>query len=81
LGNVLTKITKWSAGLLFGLSIILTILNAQQRKQTHSITIPKELPTSSAPAAPAAAAPTVTVPAVPTPAAEVPATAPAAPAQ
>lgn len=73
-GNVLTKITKWSAGILFGLSLLLTILNAQQRKKTHSIMIPKELPTSSAPAAPAApSAPATPAPVAPT----APATAPA----
>ena len=84
-GNVLTKITKWCAGILFGLSIILTMLNAQQRKQTHSIVIPKDLPTAAQPATPvapaAATAPAVTTPLVPAaPAAEVPASVPAVPA-
>ena len=76
-GNVLTKITKWSAGLLFGLAIILTILNTQQRKQTHTIVIPKDLPTTSVPSAPAA--PAAAVPAATAPAAEVPASVPAVP--
>lgn len=81
-GNVLTQITKWSAGLLFGLAIILTILNTHQRKQTHTIVIPKDLPTTSVPSVPAApaAAPAVTAPVVSAPAAEVPASVPAVPA-
>ena len=78
-GNVLTKITKWCAGILFGLSIVLTMLNAHQRKQSNTIVIPKDLPTASAPSAPAAAPTAVTAPVVPAPAAEVSATAPAVP--
>ena len=78
-GNVLTKITKWSAGLLFALAIVLAMLNAHQRKQVNTIEIPKELAT---PANVAAPLPAATVPAAaPTtaPAAEIPASVPAVP--
>lgn len=85
-GNALTKITKWSAGILFGLAIILAMLNAHQRKSTSMIEIPKELPGMVQPTAPAApttpaATPAPVAPAAATPAAEVPATPAAAPAK
>ena len=88
-GNVLTKITKWCAGILFGLSMILTMLNAHQRKQSNMIVIPENLPTAAQPASapapsPAVTAPAATAPVAPVapaaPAAEVPASIPAVPA-
>ena len=83
-GNVLTKITKWSAGILFGLSMILTMLNAHQRKEANKIVIPENLPTAARPASAAAPSPAVTAPAATAPVApaiapEVPASVPTVP--
>lgn len=78
-GNALTKITKWSAGILFALAILISILNSHKRRQATTIEIPKELPGVIQPAAPTApATPAAVTPApAPAPAAEVPAAAPA----
>jgi protein translocase SecG subunit len=81
-GNVLTKITKWSAGILFGLSIILAMLNSHQRRAVNTIEIPKELPGMAQPSAPVVtpSAPAATPAPVPAPAAaEAPAAAPTTP--
>ena len=92
-GNVLTKLTKYSAGIFFGLAIVLSIMQShyhrqsstefqreldKQAKQSGSIQLP---PTAPAPSAPAIATNLSALPAT-TPAATPAgaATTPAAPA-
>jgi len=42
-GNALTKITKWSAGIFFGLSIVLSIMSVHLNKEENTLTVPKDL--------------------------------------
>jgi preprotein translocase subunit SecG len=92
-GNVLTKATKWGAGLFLGLAIALTVMGAynssnrtgrlqeiiNQNKQAPAAPV-APAPSSAATPAPATpATPAPVVPAVPT--ANPPANAPAAPAR
>jgi len=42
-GNALTKITKWSAGIFFALSIVLSLMSVSQNKRENSLTLPKDL--------------------------------------
>ena len=43
-GNALTKITKWAAGIFFGLAIVLSLMNTHVRKARNILEIPKNLP-------------------------------------
>jgi preprotein translocase subunit SecG len=60
-GNVLTKITKYVAGVFFALALILAILNSHQTKQTAGGALLEELkkgsPAASIPQAPADTSP------------------------
>ena len=55
-GNVLTKITRWSAGIFFGLAILLTVLGNVQNTRSGGSTLQKNLSknqsSSALPAAP-----------------------------
>ena len=60
-GNVLTKITKWSAGIFFAMSVLLSILNTQQHKQQNALEIPANYhPPVKQPAAPVTPPPATT---------------------
>jgi preprotein translocase subunit SecG len=65
-GNVLTKITKWSAGIFFGLAIVLSLMSISYNKHQHKleVTYPTAPTTLPQPVTPAPAAP-VTPAAVP----------------
>ncbi len=42
-GNVLTKVTRWSAGIFFGLAILLTVLGNVQNTRSGGSTLQKNL--------------------------------------
>jgi preprotein translocase subunit SecG len=87
-GNVLTQITKWSAGFFFGLALILSVLNSHANRSGSALSreLAKPAPVSTT-TAPTPATPTApSAPVTPTPNAEqaipllaVPATNAAAP--
>jgi preprotein translocase subunit SecG len=69
-GNALTKITKWSAGIFFGLSLILSLMSVSVNKRENSLVLPKDLsslikPQPAAAPAPVAPATPASAPATP----------------
>lgn len=42
-GNMLTKITKWSAGLFFALCLVLAVMTSRQAKHTNASALSEEL--------------------------------------
>src|SRR5579862_5230458 len=67
-GNVLTKITKYVAGVFFGLAILMAFLTSQKPKSGAAALAEKLIQRSSVPAAPATA-PTAAPATAPTPSA------------
>lgn len=67
-GNALTQITKYAAGIFFGLAVMLSMLNAHVRKQQSTLVLPQNWQTTTKPAAPKSAPEPAPMPAV-TPAA------------
>ena len=65
-GNVLTKVTKWSAGIFFALAVILSLLNAHVRKTQSSLEIPSNWQPPVKQAAAPATPPPATTPAAAT---------------
>ncbi len=63
-GNVLTKVTRWSAGIFFGLAILLTVLGNVQNTRSGGSTLQKNLSKNQSPS---------TLPVAPTNAAAAPA--------
>ena len=65
-GNVLTKATKWAAGIFFGLAITLTLMGNFQNKSGGGSELQKRMnalkPADAAPATPAPATPTAESP-------------------
>jgi preprotein translocase subunit SecG len=66
-GTVLTKITKWSTGVFFGLAIILSLFSSHIHKLQNSLVLPKDwqsqLAQPAATPAPVAPPPSSTTPA------------------
>ena len=50
-GNALTQITKYAAGVFFGLAVMLSMLNAHVRKQQSTLVLPQNWQTPAKPAA------------------------------
>ena len=73
-GNALTKITKYAAGIFLGLAVVISLLQAHERKQHSTIALPQNWQSAPAPQQSAPAAPPTA-----TPAAAVTPAAPAAP--
>ena len=62
-GNVLTKVTKWSAGIFFALAVILSLLNAHVRKTQNALDLPSNWQPPVNPLAASATPPAATAPA------------------
>jgi preprotein translocase subunit SecG len=74
-GNALTKITKWSAGIFFGLSLVLSLMSVSVNKRENSLVLPKDLSSLVRPQPAATPAPVAPVtPATPAPAPVTPVT-------
>jgi preprotein translocase subunit SecG len=73
-GNVLTKITKWAAGIFFGLALILGVIQAKMHASSSSADFQKQLEQKES-QMPVGAPPTTPLPTTP-----VPSSAPSTPA-
>lgn len=49
-GNMLTKITKWTAGIFFGLCLVLAVVSGHQARQTPARALTEELTNKPKPA-------------------------------
>jgi preprotein translocase subunit SecG len=76
-GNVLTKITKWAAGIFFGLALILGVIQAKMHAGSSSADFQKQLEQKES-QMPVGATPTTPLPTTPVPSSAP--TTPAAPA-